>query len=257
MDQSLVLYEVQNHIALLTLNHPEKRNALSLAMLQALQEQLTRIAANPQLRVVILRAAGPAFCSGHDLRELAEGGPEEFTIIFGLCTDVMEAIRTLPQPVIAQVQGYATAAGCQLVATCDLAIAADNAAFATPGVKIGLFCTTPAVALSRVVAPKKSLEMLFTGMEIDAHQAERVGLVNRVVPLEQLGEETLKLARQIARASSDVLVLGKRAFYEQLPLDRPAAYELAQQVMVENAQIADAREGIQAFLEKRAPRWDR
>lgn len=256
MSRPRVLYEVQNHIALLTLNRPEKRNALSLAMLTSLQESLAHIAADPQIRVVILRAEGPAFCSGHDLRELADGGQEEFTAIFGMCTRVMEAIRKLPQPVIAQVQGYATAAGCQLVATCDLAVAADNATFATPGVKIGLFCTTPAVALSRVVSTKKSLEMLFTGKEIDALQAERDGLVNRVVPVDQLGEETMKLARQIARSSPDVLALGKRAFYQQLPLDRPAAYELAQHVMVQNAQAPAAQEGIHAFLEKRAPRWE-
>jgi enoyl-CoA hydratase/carnithine racemase len=255
MDRPWVLYEVQNHIAILTLNRPEKRNALSLAMLQSLNDQLARIAADLLVRVVILRADGPAFCAGHDLRELVNGGADDFTTIFGLCTSVMEAIRKLPQPVIAQVQGYATAAGCQLVATCDLAVAGADATFATPGVKIGLFCSTPAVALCRAVPAKKSLEMLFTGLEIDAHQAERDGLVNRVVPNEHLAEETLKLARQIARACPDVLALGKRAFYEQLPLDRPAAYELAQEVMVQNAQTPAAREGMQAFLEKRAPRW--
>jgi enoyl-CoA hydratase/carnithine racemase len=167
----------------------------------------------------------------------------------------MEAIRTLPQPVIAQVQGLVTAAGCQLAASCDLVIAAEEAAFATPGVKIGLFCTTPGVALARAVPPRKALEMLLTGTPISAREAERWGLVNRVVPADRLADETMTLARQIARASACTVALGKRAFYEQVVRDRPAAYELAQQVMVANALTADAQEGIRAFLEKREPHW--
>jgi enoyl-CoA hydratase/carnithine racemase len=167
----------------------------------------------------------------------------------------MEAIRKLPQPVIAQVHGLATAAGCQLVASCDLVVAAEEASFATPGVKIGLFCTTPGVALVRAVGPKKAMEMLLTGMPISAREAEGAGLVNRVVPAASLEQETMKLAQQIAAASSGTVALGKRAFYEQLPLDRPAAYEAAQKVMVENALAPDAREGIGAFLEKRPPKW--
>jgi enoyl-CoA hydratase/carnithine racemase len=255
MDTPLVLYEAVDHVGLLTLNHPERRNALSRPLLQALRDALARIAADPAVRVVVLRAAGPVFSSGHDLRELAGGTGDEYASLFALCTDVMEAIRGLPQPVIAQVQGLATAAGCQLAATCDLVVAAEDAAFATPGVKIGLFCTTPGVALCRAVPAKKAMEMLLTGTPVSAHEAERLGLVNRVVPADRLAEETLRLARQIAAASPYTVALGKRAFYEQLPLDRPAAYAVAQGVMVENAQAPDAQEGIRAFLEKRPPRW--
>jgi enoyl-CoA hydratase/carnithine racemase len=266
MDKPLVLCEVNESIARLTLNHPEKRNALSCAMLLALKEHLGRIAADidgvrrpapSAVKAVILRAVGPVFSSGHDLRELADRTDAEYAELFALCTEVMEAIRRLPQPVIAQVQGLATAAGCQLVATCDLVVAAEDAGFATPGVKIGLFCTTPAVALSRAVPAKKALEMLFTGTPIGAREAKRIGLVNRVVPGERLAEETLQLARQIVAASADTLARGKRAFYQQLPLDRPAAYQVAQAAMVENAQTGDAQEGIHAFLEKRPPRWQR
>src|SRR5262245_32054392 len=255
VDEPLVLYEVVERVAVLTLNHPAKRNALSRAMLTNLREQLSRTADDSRVHVVILRAAGPVFSSGHDLRELVQGCEADHTALFALCTEVMEAIRTMPQPVIAQVQGLATAAGCQLAATCDLVVAAADAGFATPGVKIGLFCTTPAVALSRAVLPKKAMEMLLTGAPIRASEAEQAGLVNRVVPAECLSEETMKLARQIASASGHTLALGKRAFYEQLSLDRPAAYDVAQRVMVENAQAVDAQEGMRAFLEKRPPRW--
>jgi len=169
----------------------------------------------------------------------------------------METIRLLPKPVIAEVQGIATAAGCQLAATCDLVVASEAASFATPGVRIGLFCTTPGVALSRAVGPKKAMEMLLTGKPIGAREAERAGLVSRVVPADRLSEEALELAREIIAASADTLALGKRAFYEQLPLDRPRAYEVAQRVMVENTLTPDAREGMTAFLEKRPPKWKR
>jgi enoyl-CoA hydratase/carnithine racemase len=256
MDQPLVLAEASEAVALLTLNHPEKRNALSRAMLSSLRDQFARLATDRQVRVVILRAAGPVFSSGHDLRELTGAGAGEARSLFGLCTEVMLAIRHLPQPVLAQVQGLATAAGCQLAATCDLVVAAEEAAFATPGVKIGLFCTTPGVALVRAVMPKKALEMLLTGTPISAAEAERCGLVNRVVPRERLAEETLQLARQIAAASGPIVALGKRAFYEQLPLDCRAAYDVAQPIMVDNAQARDAQEGMRAFLEKRSPRWE-
>ncbi len=255
MSTPLVLRDTADGIAFLTLNNPEKRNALSRALLAALKEQLGQLAAEREARVVVLRAAGPVFSSGHDLRELA-GAPEDACrSLFALCTQVMEAVRRLPQPVIAQVQGLATAAGCQLAASCDLVVASEEARFATPGVKIGLFCTTPAVALSRVVPAHKAMEMLLTGEPIDAREAERVGLVNRVVPAERLAEETLSLARQVARASRTVVALGKRAFYEQLPLDRPAAYERAERVMTANSQAPDAQEGIRAFLDKREPKW--
>jgi enoyl-CoA hydratase/carnithine racemase len=256
MDKQLVLCELTDRIAILTLNRPEKRNALSRAMLESLKERLARIAADANVKVVILRAAGPVFSAGHDLRELVGGDEKEYASLFALCTEVMEAIRKLPQPVIAQVHGLATAAGCQLVASCDLVVASEEARFATPGVKIGLFCTTPGVALARAVTPKKAMEMLLTGSAISAREAEQAGLVNRVVPAARLAEETMKLAQQICAASNYTVALGKKAFYEQLPLDRPAAYEVAQKVMVENAVAADAQEGMRAFLEKRAPKWE-
>jgi enoyl-CoA hydratase/carnithine racemase len=255
MSRPLVLYEAADRIAVLKLNHPEKRNALSRAMLEALRDHLEQIGKDKNIAVVILRAAGPVFSSGHDLRELENPVEAECAALFGLCTAVMEAIRLLPQPVIAQVQGLATAAGCQLAATCDLVVASDEASFATPGVKIGLFCTTPAVALVRAVQPKKALEMLLTGTPISAREAEQAGLVNRVVAPGDLADETMRLARQIITASRSVIALGKRAFYEQLPLDRPAAYDLAQGIMVANALQAEAREGIAAFLGKRQPAW--
>ncbi|HEV3446523.1 MAG TPA: enoyl-CoA hydratase [Gemmataceae bacterium] len=255
MDKPLVLLEVADQIAVLTLNHPEKRNALSQAMLAQLLEHFRSVAVAQSVRVVILRAAGPAFSAGHDLRELVGGQERQYQDLFALCTEVMEAIRKLPQPVIAQVQGVATAAGCQLAATCDLVVAAEDASFATPGVKIGLFCSTPAVALARAVPPKKAMEMLLTGNPISAREGERIGLVSRVVPSDRLADETMDLARQISTASSYTIALGKRTFYEQLHLGRPEAYEVACRAMVENAQAADAEEGIRAFLEKRPPKW--
>jgi enoyl-CoA hydratase/carnithine racemase len=255
MNSPSILAELRGPVAILTLNNPEKRNALSQNLLQSLKEELSRVAGDTRVRVVILRAAGPVFSSGHDLREMVGRDAEEYSALFARCTEVMEAIRKLPQPVVAQVQGMATAAGCQLVASCDLVVAAENATFATPGVKIGLFCTTPAVALVRAVSPKKAMEMLLTGNPISAHEAERIGLVNRVVPAERLAEETMKLAQQIGSASAAVVALGKEAFYRQLPLDYPDAYQCAQEVMVRNALVDDAQEGMRAFLEKRTPKW--
>jgi enoyl-CoA hydratase/carnithine racemase len=251
MSQALVTREVVDKVAISTLNHPEKRNPLSRAMLAQLKDHLDRITADESVRAVVIRAAGPAFSAGHDLREIAGAGEAEQRALFALCSDVMETIRKLPKPVIAEVQGIATAGGCQLVATCDLVVASTNATFATPGVKIGLFCTTPAVPLVRVVPTKKAMEMLLTGEPISAREAERIGLVNRVVDPDRLHEETMKLARQVISASPDTLAIGKRAFYEQLPLDFPAAYQFASGVMVENALTANAQEGIRAFLEKR------
>jgi enoyl-CoA hydratase/carnithine racemase len=257
MDKPLLLCEIADQIAFLTLNHPEKRNALSRVLLGALLKQLEQLVGQPGVRVIILRAAGAVFSAGHDLRELVGGSEADYASLFALCSDVMEAIRTLPLPVIAQVQGLATAAGCQLVASCDLVVASEDASFATPGVKIGLFCTTPGVALVRAVLPKKAMEMLLTGAPIGAREAERIGLVNRVVPADRLGDETLKLAHQVCTATAAIVALGKRAFYQQLPLDYPAAYEVAQEVMVSNAVLPDAQEGMRAFLEKRSPRWER
>ncbi len=257
MGAPLVLYEVEDGVATLTLNHPEKRNALSRVVLETLREHFTRIAEDADVKAVIIRAVGPVFSYGHDFRELSGRSEDDYRSLLALCTEVMEAIRTLPKPVIAQVHALATAAGCQLAATCDLVVASEEATFATPGVKTGLFCTTPGVALARAVGPKKAMEMLLTGMPISAREAERAGLVNRVVPVDRLVEETITLARQIIAASSYTLGVGKRAFYEQVSLPRPQAYEVAQQVMVENAMAPEAQEGIRAFLEKRPPRWER
>jgi enoyl-CoA hydratase/carnithine racemase len=256
MDNSLVLRETAEGIATLTLNHPEKRNALSRAMLTALRQQLRDVAEDRAARVVILRAEGPAFCAGHDLREMVGAAEADQATLFALCTDVMETIRNLPKPVIASVHALATAAGCQLVATCDLVVAAESATFATPGVKIGLFCSTPAVALVRAVPPKKAMEMLLTGSSISATEAERLGLVNRVVAVDRLADETRKLALQIVAVSADTVARGKRCFYAQLPLDYPEAYAVAGEAMTSNAATADAQEGMKAFLEKRSPRWE-
>jgi enoyl-CoA hydratase/carnithine racemase len=242
-------------IALLTLDNAAKRNVLSRELLERLSNALELIARDASCKVVILRAAGPVFSSGHDLREVAEGAQQERSELFALCSRVMEQIRLLPQPVIAQVEGLATAAGCQLVATCDLVVAAEGASFATPGVKIGLFCTTPGVAVGRALPTKRAMELLLTGSPISATEAMEWGLVNRVVPAERVDEETLALARQIASVSGETLRLGKRAFYEQMEMERPAAYDYASRVMVENAAMNDAQVGMRAFLEKRGPKW--
>ncbi len=255
MTEPLVIYEVVDQIATLTLNNPSRRHALSSEVLAALKDRLERIKEDSTIKVAILKSDGPVFSSGHDLREMVGSDEESYTCIFAECTEVMEAIRMLPQPVIAQVQGLATAAGCQLAATCDLAVASEDSGFCTPGVQIGLFCSTPAVALSRAVSPKHAMEMLLTGIPISAKTAQEWGLVNRVVPADQLEDTVMQLARHIARASSYTLAIGKQAFYRQLQVDRPAAYEMAQRTMVENLLAYDAQEGITAFLEKREPEW--
>ena len=255
MTQDLVLYHQTGGIAILTLNNPERRNAFSRAMLAELKTRLVQVKGDSSVRVVVLRSTGSVFSSGHDLRDMVGGDTESYAGIFAASTEIMEAIRLLPQPVIAQVQGLATAAGCQLVATCDLAVASETATFATPGVQIGLFCTTPGVAVSRAVMPKKAMEMLLTGTPITAREALEYGLINQIVAPEELEEQVMALARQISSASAHTLAVGKQAFYEQLGLDLPAAYELAQRVMVENLLAADAQEGISAFLEKRQPEW--
>jgi enoyl-CoA hydratase/carnithine racemase len=205
--------------------------------------------------VVVLRAAGKAFCSGHDLSQLTGRDINEYRRIFDVCSELMLKVQGIPQPVIAEVQGIATAAGCQLVAACDLAVAAEEAAFATPGVKIGLFCTTPMVPLTRAIGRKRALQMLLTGELIDALTAAEWGLVNQVVPQAELASATARLAAKIADASSLVVSIGKQAFYTQIDLDQPKAYAYAKEVMSMNALAADAQEGISAFLTKRAPRW--
>ncbi len=241
--------------AIVTLNRPERRNALSLELMQELIRCLDEIAGDHGLRAVVLAAAGKVFCSGHDLSQMTGRNIDEYRRIFDVCTQLMEKIQSIPQPVIAQVQGVATAAGCQLVAACDLAIASDLAAFATPGVKIGLFCTTPMVALTRAIGRKRAFEMLVTGEIIGAKTAAEWGLINRAVPADELADETRKLASRIAAASSLVVGLGKQAYYAQIDLAQPKAYAYAKEVMSLNALADDAQEGISAFLEKRTPSW--
>jgi enoyl-CoA hydratase/carnithine racemase len=248
-------------IATVALANPEKRNALSLAAMEEMLEVFAEIAADASVKVVVLRALGPVFSSGHDLREIQCAGDEadvsKFRAIFDTCVRMMTAIQAIPQPVIAEVAGIATAAGCQLVATCDLAIASSEARFATPGVKIGLFCTTPMVALTRAIGRKRAMEMLLTGDFVDAVTAAEWGLVNRVVAPDELAGATLSLARKIVASSAFTVGLGKAAFYAQIDLDQPKAYAYAKEVMSMNALDVDAREGITAFLEKRDPAWKR
>ena len=252
----MLLEERADGVLRLTLNRPEARNALSIGLMNALVEALGRAAEDPEARVVVIAGAGPAFCAGHDLRELRED-PRRGTYehIFALCSELMLAIVRLPRPVIAEVHGVATAAGCQLVATCDLALAAEDARFATPGVNIGLFCSTPMVALTRAVGRKAAMQMLLTGELVDAPTARSLGLVNRVVPRPELREAVDGLARQIAGKSALTVKIGKEAFYRQAELDLAAAYRYAAEVMTTNMLARDAGEGIDAFLAKRAPVW--
>ncbi len=242
-------------IAVLTLNRPQRRNALSLALMLELMAVLDEIAARADTRAVILAAAGKVFCSGHDLSEMTGRDLAEYRRIFDVCSRLMLKIQAIPQPVIAEVQGVATAAGCQLVAACDLAVASEDAWFATPGVKIGLFCTTPMVALTRAVGRKRALEMLLTGDPVPALTAAEWGLVNHVVPASALTAATRQLAGKVAEASPLVVSIGKEAFYSQIDLDQPKAYAYAKEVMSMNAMASDAQEGISAFLGKRAPCW--
>jgi enoyl-CoA hydratase/carnithine racemase len=240
----------------LTLNRPEARNALSVALMSALLDALRRAAKEPQARVVVIAGAGPAFCAGHDLREMrTDQRRRTYERVFALCSELMLAIVRLPKPVIAEVHGVATAAGCQLVATCDLAVAAEDARFATPGVNIGLFCSTPMVALTRAVGRKAAMEMLLTGKLIDAATAQAIGLVNRVVPRDGLSDAVDGLAREIAGKSALTVAIGKEAFYRQAELDLAAAYRYAAEVMTTNMLARDAGEGIDAFLAKRLPVW--
>ena len=248
-------FETEGCVAVVTLNRPNRRNALSLELMQELLDCLGRIGEERRLRVVILAAAGKVYSSGHDLTELVGRDINDYRRIFDVCAELMTKIQSIPQPVIAEVQGPATAAGCQLVATCDLAVAAEDAWFATPGVKIGLFCTTPMVALSRAVGRKRALQMLLTGDPIDAETAAECGLVNSVVPAGELRDETRKLAGSIVGASPVTLAIGKQAFYSQIDLDQPKAYAYAKEVMSMNSMAADAQEGISAFLGKRAACW--
>jgi enoyl-CoA hydratase/carnithine racemase len=257
-----LLRENDGPVAVLTLNRPAARNSLSEALLRGLGEALTAIAKDGSVRAVVLAANGPAFCAGHDLKELtirrsdADGGRAYFQQIMNTCSAMMQQIVALPQPVIAAVQGVASAAGCQLVASCDLAIASTKAGFATPGVDIGLFCSTPMVALSRNVARKHAMAMLLTGDTVPAEKAAAMGLVNDVVAAGQERTRAIELAQQIASKSSHVIGIGKAAFYRQIELPLAEAYNYASKVMTENMMARDAEEGICAFIEKRDPSWE-
>ncbi len=261
MTEALVLREDQGRIAILTLNRPQALNALSDALMAQLQATLDDLAQDSAIRVVILRGAGKAFCAGHDLREMQagraapDGGQAYFADLFRRCSTLMLTIRAMPQPVIAQVHGIATAAGCQLVASCDLAIAADDTKFGVNGVNIGLFCSTPMVALTRAVPAKAAFEMLTTGHFITASKAESIGLINRHTEQGDLDRETLEFAETIAAKLGAVVRIGKRAFYDQAEIGIEQAYALTADVMVGNMMRDDTNEGITAFLEKRKPDW--
>jgi enoyl-CoA hydratase/carnithine racemase len=252
-----VLLEKNGPLGYLTLNRPEKRNVLSLDMMSEILKKLDVVSKDEAIRVLVIRGSGPIFSAGHDLKEMAGHRDDLHTLrnIFATCNRMMLRLHELPQPVIAQVQGIATAAGCQLVAACDLAIAESGARFATPGVNIGLFCTTPMVPLVRLIGRRRAMEMLLTGRFISSEEALDFGLVNRVVPLDQLAEETRMWALELSRFSSFTVALGKRAFYEQIDLDEQSAYAYAREVISMNCTTEDATEGMSAFIEKRQPQW--
>jgi enoyl-CoA hydratase/carnithine racemase len=261
-DAPILLRENDGAIAILTLNRPEARNALSEELMSALLGALDGIASEGSVKTVVLAANGPAFCAGHDLKQLiphtgdADKGRAYFAKLFGQCSKLMQTIIRLPKPVIAQVHGVATAAGCQLVASCDLAIACDTARFATPGVNIGLFCSTPMVALSRNLPRKMAMEMLLTGDLVDAKTAKLIGLINHVATHDELRVVTMRLAHKIASKSRATVKLGKEAFYRQLEMPLSEAYDYASEVMTRNMMMADAGEGIGAFIDKRNPKWE-
>lgn len=257
----VLLRETIDGIAVLTLNRPEARNSLSEALIAELHAAIDDIRNDAAVRAVVIAASGKAFCSGHDLKELtarradADGGRAFFAQMMTNCSAMMQSIVQLPKPVIAAVQGVATAAGCQLVATCDLAVASEQAAFATPGVDIGLFCSTPMVALSRNIGRKQAMEMLLTGEMVPAQDAKQMGLINRVVPAGTERDAALALAQKVARKSAHTVKIGKEAFYRQAEMNLADAYRFASQVMTENMMARDAEEGICAFIEKREPTW--
>ena len=255
MNYQNICFDTERELAVITLNRPNRRNALSLELMLELIDCLEHVERERTFRAVILAAAGKVFCSGHDLGEMVGRDINEYRRIFDVCAQLMAKVQSIPQPVVAQVQGIATAAGCQLVATCDLAVASEEASFATPGVKIGLFCTTPMVALSRAIGRKRALQMLLTGDPVDARTASDWGLINSVVPASELARTARNLAERIANASSLTVALGKEAFYAQIDLDQPKAYAYAKEVMAMNSLAADAQEGISAFLGKRQACW--
>ena len=255
MNYEEILYSTKGPIGYVTLNNPEKINALSKKMIGEIIDALEHAATDESVNVLIMRAAGKHFCAGHYLAEMVDGGVKEYKYIFDQCNRMMQMIHQIPQPVIAQVQGIATAAGCQLVAWCDLAVAEANAKFATPGVKIGLFCTTPMVAITRAIGRKAAMEMLLTGRYFPAPEAKALGLINRVVAPEELESETEKLAHQIAEASRFVLAIGKQGFYAQVDQADDAAMHYAKHTITMNLGAEDAQNGISAFLDKRTPIW--
>lgn len=255
MAHRTILYEERDRIGRITLNRPGKRNALSLELIEEMRACLLRVREDRSAKVLIVGGAGEHFSAGHDLNEIRDGELEDIRHLFETCLELMMEIQALPQPVIAEVRGIATAAGCQVVAACDLAVAGEGARFATPGVRIGLFCTTPMVPLSRNVGRKRALEMLLTGRFVSAREALDFGLVNRVVPDDRLEEETAALASELARYSAETLGIGKQAFYTQIHMDDERAYRYGREVISANAVTPDAREGISAFLEKRPPVW--
>ena len=250
-----VLYTTKDSLAILTLNNPKKINALSERMIGEIMTVLQMVSEDESIKVVIIQAAGKHFCAGHYLKEMVDRGVKDYKRIFDRCTQMMQMIHDLPQPVIAQVQGIATAAGCQLVAWCDLAIASEDAQFATPGVKIGLFCTTPMVAITRAIGRKAAMEMLLTGRFFSAAEAKDLGLVNRVVAPERLSTETEDLANQIAEASRFVLAIGKQGFYAQVDQTDNNAMHYAKHTITMNLEAVDAQNGIKAFLNKEEPSW--
>lgn len=255
MEYQEILVDSQGAVGAITLNSPKTINALSRNMILELTAALESFRADASVKVIIIKANGKHFCSGHDLKEMVDGSLSEYKAIFEHCNRMMMLIHEIHQVVIAQVRGVATAGGCQLAAMCDMVVAADNARFGTPGVKIGLFCTTPMIALTRAVGRKLAMEMLVTGRLISAEEAERHGLVNRVVPEADLDKATMDLALGVAEASPLVLAIGKRAFYDQIELDEPRAYQYGGNVIILNLMAEDAQEGIKAFLDKREPTW--
>jgi len=255
--EPVLLRRDEDGIAWLTLNRPAQRNALSVALMSALQDAIDAIAKDGKIKLVVISGAGPGFCAGHDLKEMrANPGRQHYEALFQQCARLMTSIVRLPKPVIARVHGIAAAAGCQLVATCDLAVASEDARFAVNGINIGLFCSTPMVALSRAVGRKPALEMLLTGDLVSAEHARAIGLINRVVPPGELDDATRALARQIAGKLGVAVAIGKEAFYRQAELGLDAAYAYTAEVMTRNMLARDTEEGIDAFIEKRPPKWD-
>ena len=252
-----ILFEKKDNVGWITLNSPEKRNALSLELMVEMQKHLNLISKDQDIHVVIIRGNGPTFCTGHDINELVGENYDihHFRMIFSTCSDMMQTLHKIPQLIIAQVHGVAMAAGCQLVAACDLAIADSKTRFSTPGVKIGLFCSTPMVPLSRIIGRRRVLDMLFTGRFVSAQEAEKFGFINKVVAPDKLAEETDNWAMEIAQYSRFTLEFGKKAFYNQIDKDEASAYNYAKEVIAQNCLSEDAQEGLKAFLEKRKPHW--